>query len=63
MARDDGADPEGRACNGFCAVICESARAAVEAATRVVALGAWIAGVKAERLLGEIMPATLAVFV
>jgi hypothetical protein len=33
-----------------------SAREAVGAATRVAELGDWIAGEKAERLLGEIMP-------
>ncbi len=54
-AARDGADPEGRACSGFCTDVGASARAAVEAATRVAWLGAWMAGVKAERLLGEIM--------
>ena len=55
VARDDGAVPEGRACSGFCTDPAESARAAVDAATRVAELGAWIAGVNADRLLGEIM--------
>ncbi len=55
----DGGGPEGSACNGFCAEPCVSARAAVEAATRMAGLLGWMAGVKADRLLGEIMPAVL----
>ena len=56
----DGAEPEGRACSGFCTEPGVSARAAVDAATRVAWLGDWMAGVKAARLLGEIMRITLA---
>jgi hypothetical protein len=51
----DGVLPDGAACRGFCTWVWVSARAAVGAATRVAELGDWIAGEKAERLLGEIM--------
>lgn len=56
----DGVWPEGRACSGFCTEPAVSARAAVVAATRVAGLWGWMAGVKAARLLGEIMLRTLA---
>ena len=53
----DGAVPDGWACSGFWTDVATSDRAAVEAATRVAGLDGWIAVVKAERLLGEIMAA------
>ncbi|WP_158745604.1 hypothetical protein [Acidisphaera sp. L21] len=56
----DGVAPWGDACSGFCTWVWVSARAAVEAATRVAELGDWIDGVNAERLLGEIMGRTVA---
>ena len=54
-AAREGDGPDGRAWSGFCAELGVSARAAVEAATRVSGLCGWMAGVKAARLLGEIM--------